>query len=429
MVALLMVAGLSLYLGLRARLDSAIDDGLEARAALLARQDDIALGSRGTDEAFAQIVGRDGKVAASDGLAGRPLISPNLASSLNRPAFLRKPLPGEDDERSRLYALPDGDRVIIVGTSLEERDDALNTVLGLLLIGGPVVLAAVALAAWLMAGAAFRPVERLTRQSAAISEGDLSRRLEVPDTGDEIAELGETLNEMLDRLEQAFDKQRRFVDDASHELRTPLAVLRTELELALKGDRTHAELVAALSSAAEEAGKVNRLAEDLLFLARSDRGKVALRPEPVAAGDLLDDALAPHRTAAAQVGVTLQAVAPEGLVLIVDREAIGRALGNLIANAIQHSAGPSTVTVAAEPAGSEVVLSVSDEGSGFADGFADRAFDRFARSDFGRARAEGGTGLGLAIVKEVVLAHGGRVSARNLPAGGARVEIVLPSQA
>lgn len=422
MVLLLVVAGLSLYLGLRARLDSIINDGLVSRAALMVGRNEV---GRGTEEAFAQILSRDGRLLVSDGIVDRPLLGGDEASGLTRPVLLARQV-AQDDERSRIYAVPDGDRIVVVGTSLEERDDALNTVLGLLLVGGPVVLGAVGLVAWLLAGAALRPVKRLVRQSEAISSGDLSRRLEVPATGDEIAELGRTLNEMLGRLEEAFEKQRRFVDDASHELRTPLAVLRTELELALKGDRSRAELLGALSSAAEEAGKVNRLAEDLLFLARSDRGKVALRPETMGAADLLEKAVGPHRAAAAQGGVTLKVVAPPGLDLTVDPQAMGRAIGNLVANALQHSAGPGTVAVAAEPTGSGVVISVSDEGSGFPEGFAERAFDPFARSDFGRDRASGGTGLGLAIVKGVVTAHGGRVSARNLPEGGARVELVLP---
>ncbi len=430
MAALLVIAGISLYLGLRSRLDSVVDEGLESRAALLARQEGLELGNRGSPAAFAQIVSRDGKLLETDGFADQPLLSPAEASRLRQPATLHKPLANEDDERARLYAAPDGDRIMVAGTSLEERDDALNTVLGLLLGGGPAVLLAVGFAAWMLSGAALKPVKRMARQSSAISEGDLSSRLEVPETGDEIAELGHSLNEMLSRLEQAFEKERRFVDDASHELRTPLAILRTELELAMKGTRTHAELLQAVTSAAEEAGKVSRLAEDLLFLARSDRGKVALNLESIAAQDLLEGAVKPYRRTAKELGIPLQVTAQPGLEVRVDREAAGRALGNLIANAIQHSASGAGISVTAlrDDSTSGVVLAVTDGGSGFPEGFVDRAFDPFARSDFGRSRAKGGTGLGLAIVKGVVTAHGGRVSARNLPDGGAEVKLVLPPE-
>lgn len=427
MIGLIASAGVALYFGLQARLDSTIDEGLESRAALLAGQGELALEDRGADEAFAQILGRDGSLLLTDGFAPLPLLSARQASTLEEPTILHRPLPNEDDERARIYALPAGDRVVVAGTSLEDRDDALHTVLGLLLLGGPAVLGVVGLAAWLLAGAALRPVRRMARQAAEISEGDLSRRLEVPPTGDEIAELGESLNQMLARLEQAFEKERRFVDDASHELRTPLAILRTELELAMKGTRTNAELVEAVGSAAEEAGRVNRLAEDLLFLARADRGKPALRLEQVEAADLLDDSVELYRKAASERGIRLRTAAQPGLELRVERPAVSRAVGNLVANALQHAGEGTEVMVAAALEGSEVVVSVSDAGPGFPEDFVDRAFDPFTRSDSGRSRAEGGTGLGLAIVKGVVTAHGGRVSARNLPEGGAEVMLVLPA--
>ncbi|CAN5880177.1 N/A [soil metagenome] len=409
MIGLIASAGVFLYLGLRARLDSAIDDGLESRAALLARQDDLALGNRGDDEAFAQIVGLNGRVLSSDGFATGPLPSAREVAALQEPEILHRPLPDEQDERARIYALPDGNRVVVAGTSLEDRDDALNTVLGLLLLGGPAVLLVLGLAAWLLAGAALKPVRRMGRQAAQISEGDLSRRLEVPPTGDEIAELGESLNHMLARLEQAFEKERRFVDDASHELRTPLAILRTELELAMKGTRTKAELEEAVASAAEEAGRVNRLAEDLLFLARSDRGKLALRPERVKAEELLDEAVELYRKPASERGISLKAVTQPGIHLLVDRPAVVRAVGNLVANSIHHAGEGTEITLTASrgSSASEALISVSDAGPGFPEGFVERAFDPFTRSDSGRSRVEGGTGLGLAIVKGVVTAHGG----------------------
>jgi two-component system OmpR family sensor kinase len=433
MVVLLASAGIFLYLGLRSGLDSAIDDGLESRADVLAGQAGSALGGRGSDDAFAQVLGRNGQVLDDDGFATRPLLTAGEISALGESGHLDRPLPleeGEDDEeddRARIYAVLDGDRVVVAGTSLEDRDEALSTLLSLLLVGGPAVLSVVLLVAWLLAGAALKPVRRMARQAARISEGDLSRRLEAPTTGDEIAELGESLNHMLARLENAFEKERRFVDDASHELRTPLAILRTELELAMKGTRTRAELVQAVASAAEEAGRVNRLAEDLLLLARSDRGKLALRPEPSEAAELLDEAAELYRKPAAVRNITLQTSAEPGLELMVDRPAMRRALGNLIANAVEHASEGTTVTLAAAREGTNIVIFVSDAGPGFPEGFVERAFDPFTRSDSGRSRAEGGTGLGLAIVKGVVTAHGGRVSARNLPEGGAEVQVVLPA--
>ena len=144
---------------------------------------------------------------------------------------------------ARLVAMPTPQGpVVVVGIALEERNDALAGLATLLWIGGPVLLIVVSGLAWFLAGAALRPVERIRQETSAISEGDLEKRLQVPATGDEIARLATTLNEMLARLEQAFERERRFVDDASHELRTPLGILRTELELALRRSRTREEM-------------------------------------------------------------------------------------------------------------------------------------------------------------------------------------------
>ena len=180
-------------------------------------------------------------------------------------------------EPARLVAMPTPQGPVWWSAlTLEERNDALAGLATLLWIGGPVLLIVVSGLAWILSGAALRPVERIRQETSAISEGDLEKRLQVPATGDEIARLATTLNEMLARLEQAFERERRFVDDASHELRTPLGILRTELELALRRSRTREEMRAALVSAAEEAERLNRLAEDLLVLARSDRGRLPL---------------------------------------------------------------------------------------------------------------------------------------------------------
>jgi signal transduction histidine kinase len=223
---------------------------------------------------------------------------------------------------------------------------------------------------------------------------------------------------MLGRLHRTVERERALVADASHELRTPLAILTTELELALQGDRDPAQLREALASAQEEVARLTRLSEDLLVLARADRGELPLAPEDVDVVALLDEVAARFGTQAAGAGRTLRVEAPAGLVLRADRLRLEQALGNLAANALEHGAG--SVALRGRRDGDAVVLAVADEGPGFPDGFAERAFERFTRAD--AARTGAGAGLGLAIVAVIAAAHGGTATAR-----GAEVLLRLPA--
>ncbi len=170
--------------------------------------------------------------------------------------------------------------VLVVGESLAQRERALDALRTLLVVGGPLALLLASVVGYALAAAALRPVERMRRHAAAVTAAGTGERLPVPPANDEIGRLGTTLNEMLARLDVAFKRERAFVSDASHELRTPLAILRTELELALRGEHTREELEEALKSAAEESERLSSLAEDLLVIARSDQGQL-----PVRAGD------------------------------------------------------------------------------------------------------------------------------------------------
>jgi two-component system OmpR family sensor kinase len=258
-----------------------------------------------------------------------------------------------------------------------------------------------------------------------ITDGQLSERLPVPAARDEIGALGNTLNALLQRVEAAVERERRLVSDASHELRTPLTTLRAEVELALRRERDVGELRAALESAAEEAQRMTRLADDLLVLARVDQGGLPLKPEPLAARDLLQAAAARARAAASIEGRTIVArdVADDGGLVLADPDRAAQALDNLVTNALRYGAG--TVALAARADPEFVELHVTDEGRGFPDDIIDRAFERFGRAD--EARSSGaGSGLGLAIVEAIAHAHGGHAHARNRPEGGADVWIAFP---
>jgi two-component system OmpR family sensor kinase len=261
----------------------------------------------------------------------------------------------------------------------------------------------------------------MRREAEAVSAAEPGRRLPIPPARDEVARLGETLNEMLGRLESAFAREQRFVSDASHELRTPLAALRTELELALRRSRSAEELEEALRSAAEEADRLSQLAEDLLVLARSQDGKLPVRPERLAARELLSDVRERYARRAAQAGRPLEIEAPAGLELTADRLRVEQALGNLVENALRY--GDGRIVLAAQRDDGPIELHVRDKGAGFPDAFIGRAFDPFTRAEAGRSSP--GTGLGLAIVEVIAHAHGGSAHAANI-ADGADVWLELP---
>ena len=222
-------------------------------------------------------------------------------------------------------------------------------------------------------------------------------------------------------------RERRLVSDASHELRTPLANLKAELDLALRKARSAEELSAALLSAAEETDRLARLSEDLLVLARTEKGRIPVRREDQDLSQLLQDTIMSFAGRAEARGVALEASFMNGLTANVDHVRIRQAAGNLIDNALRHTPSGGRVTVDLTRGEGMVRIGVADTGDGFAPRFLERAFEPFSRSDRARARADGGAGLGLAIVKAVAEAHGGSVEATNRPEGGAMVVLRIPA--
>jgi signal transduction histidine kinase len=279
------------------------------------------------------------------------------------------------------------------------------------------------LAGYALAAGALRPVEAMRRRAAAVTPSAPGRRLPVPPARDELQALAVTLNDMLARVDEAFEHERRFLADASHELRTPLALLRTELELALRQPRSHAELEEAVRSAAEETERLTRLAEDLLFVARADQGVLPIRRDRVPVADVLGCVRDRFATRAETAGREVRIAGGPGAVVVADRDRLEQAVGNLVDNALVHGRG--TVTLREEVRNGSVELHVTDEGPGISQGFAERAFERFSRAD--EARARGGTGLGLSIVSLIAVAHGGtaRIEPRD---GGSDAWVSVPRE-
>ena len=436
MAVVLTVIAVGLYLRFESQLDETINQGLRSRAGdvtLLLQRPAGGLGGPqrrlvDRDESFAQVLELDGRVYdASVALRDRPLLTPAevRAAARRKQTILSRRNPYES-EPARLLATPvsaQGRRLlVVVGTDSDDRDQALRSLLLLFLVGGPVALLLASLAGYGVASAALAPVEQMRRKAAQITDHTPGERLPVGRTDDEIARLGTTLNTMLERLERSFERERAFVADASHELRTPLAILKTEIELALREGRTQAELVEALHSAAEETDRLAELAEALLIIARADGGGLALAPTALRSDELLEDVRA--RFAARMQANDRELVVDDdtAAVLTGDRRRLEQALGNLVENALQHGAG--TIHLTAHADARRVELHVRDEGPGFPPEFIADAFERFTRAD--AARTRGGSGLGLAIVQVIADAHGGAARAANHPDGGADVWIELP---
>ncbi|MFF8783620.1 ATP-binding protein [Streptomyces sp. NPDC015125] len=297
------------------------------------------------------------------------------------------------------------------GAALAPEQEAVGSVRTAMLIGLPLLCVVVAGVTWLVTRRALRPVEGIRGQMAAITAStDLSRRVPVPTSQDEVGRLARTTNETLAALESSVERQRRFVADASHELRSPIASLRTQLEVGV----AHPELLD-VPGAVEDTVRLQRLAADLLLLARLDAGE---RP-----ADVRVDLAAMVREESSQrvadrIPVRVGELA-DGEVA-GSRSQLARVLGNLLDNAQRHAVGSVRVAVVRE--GEWLVLRVEDDGPGVPEGERERIFERFVRLDDARARDDGGAGLGLAIARDVAVRHGGTLAVR----AGSVFELRLP---
>jgi signal transduction histidine kinase len=436
MALVLGATGVFIYLRFSAELDATINSGLRSRAsdlAALVKQADSGLqegrGSLvGREESFAQVIDSSGRVTDSSAAIGsRALLNPQeLRRALLGPVSLeRGPQPGLEED-SRLLAVPVVERgkeqVVVVGTGTEARDESLKDLVQLLFLGGPIALLLASVAAYWVAAAALRPVDEMRSQAEEISAARPDERLPVPPTGDEIARLGTTLNEMLERLGEALEHERAFVADASHELRTPLAILRTELELALAKGRSPEELRAALASAAEETDRLNQLSEDLLTIAQTERGDLPLRLGRVEAREIFEGVARRFGRRAEEEGRAIEIDVAGAPALRADHLRLDQAIGSMVDNALRYGEGTIELRACAGDDGAEV--HVLDRGGGFPAEFLDQAFERFSRAS--SSQRASGSGLGLSIVRTVARAHGGEARAANREGGGADVWLALP---
>jgi two-component system, OmpR family, sensor kinase len=331
------------------------------------------------------------------------------------PLYLRNPVNGE------LQVIG----VAQVARSLAETDLALSVFAYALLGGGVVVLLAAARGGAWLTRAAFRPIDEITATAQSIVNAeDLSRRVPLPPSQDELQRLTVTINELLGRLDDLFSTQRRFIADVSHELRTPLAAMQGNLEVLARGAARDPELLAeSLGDMRREVARLIRMSNDLLLLARTDAG-FELHREPVELDTLLLELHRELRTLAGPVRLLIGA--EDQAIVTGDRDRIKQALLNLGINAIQHTPPGGSVTLGLSRRPGYAALSVTDTGAGIAADDLPHIFDRFFRADRARSRNRGGAGLGLSIVKWVAEAHGGRVEVTSNPGAGSTFTLLLP---
>jgi two-component system, OmpR family, sensor kinase len=436
MLLVLVGAALFVYLRQRADLTETIDHGLDRRSddvAALIRRSGTDAAQRGDgrltdpEDSFVQLLTPNGSRVDGTRAVTAPALSRTDAVAASREAMRFEADVAGIEGEARLLARPATANgrtlVLVVGVSLADREETLSGLRKSFLLGVPIaVLLASAIGYWL-ARAGLSPVEAMRRRARRVSLARRGERLPLPAAHDEIRRLGETLNEMLARLEDSFERERRFVADASHELRTPLAVLKAELEAAIRLGATDPELRESLTVALDEVDHLAQLADDLLLIARAADGQLPVRPEPVGVRELLDRTRQRFADRASQQGRAITVSAPDAARLHVDPLRARQALGNLVDNALRHGGG--VIRLSADRINGEIGIQVSDEGPGFSPDLAPHAFERFARD--GTDGGRNGAGLGLAIVRAIAEAHGGAATiVASSP--GATVRIRFPAE-
>jgi len=343
---------------------------------------------------------------------GHPVVA---GERLDRPAgryrvFIRPVVVGPDA------------RVLVVGKNVDDVSDSVRILVISLAVVSPVLALLLGGVAWWITGRTLRPVDAIQKEVQGIRGGDLHRRVPVPDTDDEIAELARTMNSMLERVEAAGVRQQQFVDDASHELRTPLTRMVTDLEIAIAHPDEEAAATT-LHRLLEDATDLDRLLHDLLYVARSSNDRVVVNDEV----DLDDIALRNARELRARSTLTIDTTGIGAACAIGDGRELERAVRNLLDNAERHARALVAISTTTSDGFCQIVI--DDDGNGIPIADRDRIFERFTRLDEARSRTDGGAGLGLAIVHEIASRHRGHVIVADAPTGGARFILAIPTSA
>ena len=379
-----------------------------------------------------QVVDANGVVLARSANLGESRLPtpPALIERLGSGEPVFETLHSFGEEPVRMVSMPQRTggtlRIVQVAGSLDDVNNVVESAGVLFLALGVALVLAVGTAGALLARQAFGAINDIVQQARRIGEASLDKRLPHPGTRDEIGRLVDTLNEMLGRLEHAFEAQRRFTADASHELRSPLSRLRTELELALRRPREAAEYVEALRSCLDDVQRLTLLVEELLVLARLDAGQERPPAETVQMNRLAQEVADRLQPAARKREVKLVIEPSPDVEVAINQRSADLVLANLLDNAVKFSPVGGRVTVQLDVEGGETRLRVLDNGPGLSVTEVPYLFDRFFRGNAARGSEVPGVGLGLALCDAMVRAHGGRIEAANGSQGGAVFTVWLP---
>jgi two-component system OmpR family sensor kinase len=392
---------------------------LRLPASLLPRQDE-----RPDDDAYFIVWRRDGEVlktapaSAVMNLPATPVPPDSVAGDLR--LRQRGPL------REALMRGPQG-TIILVGKPIAREMNDLASFAWRLAGSGCLALAVGLAGGWLISRGIVRPIARISQTAAAISASNLSGRIEAAPLDSELVGLAGVLNEMFSRLQDEFSRQTRFTADASHELRTPVALLHSQIELALKRERTPTEYREALETCLRASGRLRSLLEGLITLARADAGKLTRTLQPVDLVGLVEEVAAQHRGDAERAEIDLSTTIP-GAPLEVNGDPVllARLLANLLTNAIRHTSDGGRIQIALTADQRQAVLSIADSGCGIPEEDLPKIFERFYRVDKARSRSSGGSGLGLAICKSIVEAHSGTIACSSKLDEGTTFVVRLP---
>jgi heavy metal sensor kinase len=328
---------------------------------------------------------------------------------------------------SMTLAMPDGNRFIVEsGAPYHQIEVALHGLLVTFAIYMPFVVSlAVAGGYWLMRRS-LQPVDEITKRAEGITSTNLSERLPVIRTGDELERLSMSLNRMIERLDNAFQHINRFSADASHELRTPLTILQLELEGIAQNHRPDASLGEQIGSALEETHRMSRIVESLLTISRLDAGEVKMDKSHLDLGELAASTAGEMKLLAEEKSVSVRIQAGLGVEVAGDRVRLQQVVVNLIDNSIKYTPAGGMIEVRVGREGQSAVLEVSDNGLGIPAHDLPHVFERFYRADKARSRASGGAGLGLSIVKAICAAHNGDIKVSSQEGKGSTFRVELP---
>jgi heavy metal sensor kinase len=344
----------------------------------------------------------------------------------------------EQKERLRLLAIPVSldmlrppatrpAAVLVIARSTKQIDQALAGLVHTLIIAIPLALAVAAGGGIFLARRALKPVDEIAKTAQQIEENDLSRRIDV-NTKDELGRLAATLNQMIARLEKAFQRQKQFTSDASHELRTPLSVIEAESTLALQKERPSSDYRQSLETISQEARQMSSLIDQLLTLARADAGKEQWNFTEVNLGELIASLSTDAEVLCQEKGLTFQLGQTPDLAVKGDEARLRELFMNLVDNAVRYTPAPGTISISLRREGQMAVLAITDTGVGIPAEDIPLIFERFYRVDKSRSRAEGGTGLGLAICRHIAEAHGGKIEVESRVGVGSTFSVWLPLQ-